>query len=243
MKEWFESWFDTKYYHTLYKNRDHSEAEGFIRNLFQFLDLEHDKKVLDLACGKGRHAIFVNSLGYPTTGVDLSAESIATAREKETDSLRFFQHDMREKIKTEKYDLVLNLFTSFGYFNELSDNQSVISAIYGYLNKGGTLVIDFLNVHQVQKALVEQETKMIDGITFHISRAVKNGFIIKDIRFIDEGKDYHFQEKVQLLTLTDFKGFLKAANFEISSIFGNYELDAFNAESDRLIIIAKKNQG
>ncbi len=242
MKAWFESWFDTPYYHILYKNRDHSEAEVFIPNLFGKLALSKDKKVLDLACGKGRHAIFVNSLGYPTTGVDLSAQSIQKAKENENERLHFFQHDMRLPLKSSKFDLVLNLFTSFGYFDQTDDNETMLNSVHSYLEENGKLVIDFFNAEKVKSDLVEEEIKTIEGIDFKRNKTITEGCIVKDIRFSDNGETYHFQEKVQLLDENDFRGFLSRANFTIEKIYGNYQFSEFDKDSDRLIIIAKKNK-
>lgn len=242
MKEWFESWFDTPYYHILYKDRSYSEAELFIRNLFGKLNLGKDKKVLDLACGKGRHAIYANSLGYHTTGVDLSGESIKIANEKASESLVFFQHDMRLPIEGESFDLVMNLFTSFGYFDRTDDNIRVLESVRTYLKDNGKLVIDFLNADKVVKDLVSVENKQIEGIDFEISKCIENGSVIKDIRFTDQGKAHHFQEKVQLLKRADFENFLSCSGFKIEGIYGDYRFNSFTPDSDRLIIIAKKNK-
>lgn len=240
MKEWFASWFDTHYYHVLYKDRDHKEAELFIQNLFNYLKVSELSRVLDLACGKGRHSTFINSLGYRTTGVDLSKDSICYANQFKTASLDFFVHDMREPIKDFKFDLVVNLFTSFGYFDNIDENQKVLRSIASYLNKNGILVIDFLNLNHVTKNLIPYEEKLIDGINFKIAKKIDKGFILKNIVFEDKGKQFDFQEKVQALTLTDFESILQNENFEIIDVFGNYNLDPLQTSSDRLIIIAKR---
>lgn len=240
MKEWFESWFDTHYYHILYKNRDHSEAELFIYNLFRELNLPYSAKILDLACGKGRHAILINSLGYDTTGVDLSKESIENAKRYENDHLRFFQHDMRDPILDRKFDVVLNLFTSFGYFQDKSENITVLKSVHTYLESDGLLLIDFMNAEKEVLDIVPQMTKEIDGIEFSISKRIEEDNIVKDIEFKDGGKAYRFQEKVQLLKLRDFEYFLDQAGFDVLNRFGNYKLDQFELNSDRLILLAKK---
>lgn len=240
MKEWFESWFDTPYYHILYKNRDFEEAELFIENLFDVLALDAKAEVLDLACGQGRHAIFVNSLGYRTTGVDLSARSIEQASKVATDTLDFFQHDMRYPIENRKFDLVLNLFTSFGYFGNKSDNIDVLKSVFTYLRPHGLLVIDFMNAKKEINQLVNDFSKIVDGIEFKISKQIEDDNIVKDIEFEANGEQFHYQEKVQLLTIEDFEDFLTAANFEIKALYGNYQLDAFTEDADRLIILAKK---
>ena len=75
-KDWFASWFDTTYYHILYKHRDQKEARLFMANLVAFLGLKRHDKILDLACGKGRHSLFLNSLGFDVVGADLSQNSV-----------------------------------------------------------------------------------------------------------------------------------------------------------------------
>ena len=125
-KDWFTSWFDTKYYHLLYKNRNDDEARLFVEHLVANLNLVPHAKVLDLACGKGRHSITLNRLGFDVLGVDLSSNSIEQAKEFENDTLHFDVCDMRKSYQKNKFDAVFNLFTSFGYFENKDDNTSVI---------------------------------------------------------------------------------------------------------------------
>lgn len=234
--EWFESWFDSKYYHILYKNRDDNEAEFFIKNLVQYLNLSGNEKVLDLACGKGRHAAILAQNNLITTGVDLSENSINEAKKLEKENLRFFTHDMRQPLN-EKFDIVFNLFTSFGYFNDKSDNIRVLKSIEKMLKNGGTAIIDFMNAKKVLKHLVKQEQKNIEGIKFHIERSIENGIIIKTINFEDNGNNYCFEERVQALNLNDFKQFSSETSLKLKSVFGNYDLSDFNEDtSDRLIL-------
>lgn len=239
-KEWFVTWFDTEYYHILYQNRDDREAELFISTLMNELKFPQRAKILDLACGKGRHSIYLNSLGYDVTGVDLSSESISTAQEQENESLRFFTHDMREPITGMKFDLVLNLFTSFGYFDNPDDNLKVLQSIRSYLKEEGRLVIDFMNVHRVIQNLVASETREFKGIEFQITRKVQAGHIIKTIEVDDQGKKSVFSEKVQALTLEDFEEMLEKTGFHLISTAGNYNLDNYSkSDSDRLILFAE----
>ena len=69
-KPWFESWFNTPYYHILYKERDMEEAQSFLKRLTDYLHMNANSKVLDVACGKGRHSLFLNQLGFDVTGID-----------------------------------------------------------------------------------------------------------------------------------------------------------------------------
>jgi len=236
---WFASWFDSKYYHLLYKDRDDKDAQLFMKHLTNYLNLPENGTILDLACGKGRHAVYLNSLEYKVTGVDLSKNSIDYATQFENDSLRFNVHDMRTTYP-ERFDAVFNLFTSFGYFEDENDNIKTLQAIQESLNKTGFGVIDFMNVDFIIENLVTEETKTVEQIDFHIKRYLKNNFIHKEIRFTDNNEDFFFTEKVQAITLNDFKEYLQKANITLLDIFGDYKLNKFYFKtSKRLILIFK----
>jgi len=236
---WFESWFDTEYYHILYKERNDEEAQLLMDNLTHYLNLPEDAKILDLACGKGRHAIYLNSLGFDVTGADLSENSIKEASVFANEKLHFKVHDMREMCN-EKYDAIFNLFTSFGYFEDDADNYKTIKAIHNSLTETGFAVIDFMNVDYVLENLVADEIKSVDGIDFHIKRYLKDGHIYKEIDFEDKGEKFHFTEKVQALRLEDFEKIMDEAGIYLLDIFGDYKLRKFfKTQSERLIMIFK----
>ncbi|WP_420574344.1 class I SAM-dependent methyltransferase [Kordia sp.] len=236
---WYASWFDTPYYHILYKDRGYDEAEAFMKQLVEFLNIPEEGTILDLACGKGRHSVFLNKMGYDVTGVDLSPNSIKHASQFANDSLRFEVHDMC-KPYPKQFDAVFNLFTSFGYFERESDNLDTITSIKSALNANGFGVIDFLNAEFVMENLVENEIKEIDGIIFRLHRYVEDGFIYKDIRFEADGRDHHYTEKVKALTLKDFESYFNAAAIDLLAIFGDYSLGKFDRKtSSRLIMIFK----
>tara|TARA_B110000003_G_scaffold273093_1_gene310191 strand:+ start:2506 stop:3228 length:723 start_codon:yes stop_codon:yes gene_type:complete len=238
---WFKNWFDSKYYHILYKDRDKKEAELFINNLIKFLNLKHGSRILDVACGKGRHAMYFNSLGFKVVGIDISHKSIQFAKKYQNSTLDFVIHDMRQEFQNNNFDLVTNLFTSFGYFKKNTDEKKAINSMANSMKKDGLLVIDFMNIEKVKKKLVAKEKKIIDNVTFDISRKIINGHIIKDIIIRDLNTENYFQEKVKTLDLYDFSNLIKEANMRIVDTFGNYNLDKFNAsKSDRLILICKK---
>jgi SAM-dependent methyltransferase len=238
-ENWFSTWFDTPYYHILYKNRNDKEAQGFMDNITEYLNIPGNGTILDLACGKGRHSIYLNKLGYQVTGVDLSENSIATANQSSNDTLEFKTHDMREPMN-ETYDAVFNLFTSFGYFDTHEDNIKTLKTIKESINEYGFGVIDFFNADYIIENLVAEETKEIDGITFNIKRTVENNKIIKEIRFSDNGETYFFTEKVAAFTLTDFEAMMEEAGIYLLEIFGDYKLRKFyKTQSERLIMIFK----
>ena len=240
-KEWFEEWFDTKFYHILYKKRDDDEARQFIDNLAKSLQFKQEQLFMDLACGKGRHSIYLNAKGFDVIGLDLSQQNISHAKQFENDKLHFFEHDMRDVFAENKFDFVLNLFTSFGYFSDESQNLLAVQAAANALKPGGKLVLDYMNSSKAIATLAPYYEKEVDGILFKISKVVEAGFILKNIDFSFENKDYHFQERVKAITLSDFKAYFAASGLELLDVFGSYQLTDFDEEtSNRMIFVAQK---
>ena len=239
--DWFASWFDTSFYHILYKNRDHKEARLFMANIASFLKLKKNDRILDLACGKGRHSLFLNSLGFDVVGVDLSKNSIDYANEFSNETLRFVQRDMRDPLNL-KYDGIFNLFTSFGYFeNDDEDLQVLINIKNGLKDENSIAVIDFLNVEKAIKNLVSEETIIRNDITFNIKRSFENSFIIKKIEVVTADKTYEYFERIKFLDLKKIKRYLDTVGLKLKHTFGDYDLQEFDQEnSNRLILILSK---
>jgi len=235
--EWFQNWFDTPYYHLLYDHRNEEEAEFFMKMLIQFLKLKNGDKVLDLPCGKGRHARFLNAQGFDVVGADLSKNSINAAKIFENEKLKFRIHDMRDPL-IGRYNAIFNLFTSFGYFNEEKTNLNVLQHFKNALLPNGHIVIDFLNIIKVESELVPETTIRKNSIDFKIKKYFKNDFLIKEISFEVEGKNHSYMEKLQCLDLKKMSAIANNINLDVSYIFGDYNLSPFEEQkSDRLILI------
>jgi SAM-dependent methyltransferase len=240
-KDWFKEWFNTPYYHQLYNNRNEEEAALFVSKLVEHLNFSSQDCILDLACGKGRHSVFLNQLGFCVWGMDLSTESIAYAKQFENQKLHFKVHDMRKPIKDLRFSHVLNLFTSFGYFESEADNLSVLQSVEHCLLPNGIFVLDFFNVQKIIEQLPMKETITKGNIQFFIEKKIEQNHIVKYISFEDKGKSFHFTEKVQALGLSDFIRLFDATKLQIMCTFGDFNLGDFDERSsDRLIIVAKK---
>ncbi|WP_139925184.1 cyclopropane-fatty-acyl-phospholipid synthase family protein [Hymenobacter sp. DG01] len=240
--EWFSTWFDSPYYHRLYRERNHEEARAFLGQLLRHVRPRPGARLLDLACGKGRHALYLSEQGYDVTGVDLSAESIRYARQFAHEHLHFYEHDMREPLPTGSFDLVLNLFTSFGYFEQETDNVVALRNAAAALRPGGKLIIDFMNTRLTLRELVAHETKQIDHTTFQLYRHFQNGFIVKEIRFRDdEQQEQYFEERVRALSQEQFEEYFQIAGLRLMTVWGDYQLGPFEPESSpRMIFVLKK---
>ncbi len=239
--EWFATWFDSPYYHVLYQSHDDSEAKTFIDNLLCALALPAGARILDLACGKGRHARYLAQQGFDVTGLDISAASIAFARHFEHEHLAFYQHDMRRPFRLNYFDGILNIFTSFGYFDTDKDHLLTLINVTKGLKPGGLFLLDFFNAAWVQQHLVDHETKILDGIKFQIRKSIRKGRVYKRVEFTTGGRRFHFRERVRLFTFEDFEQIFKKAGLELRRVFGGYDLSPFDPmTSRRLILIAQK---
>ena len=238
--KWYQSWFDTPYYHILYKHRDHHEAEVFIKNLISRFKIKTNQKVLDLACGKGRHSIYLNALGFEVLGVDLSPQNIQIANTFSNPTLRFKEYDMRSPLKT-KFDAIFNLFTSFGYFDMPSDDLKVINSIKQSLSSKGLGLIDFMNVQHVIDHLVPEETIHREGLIFNINRRFDGQSIVKNIEIIDNDQIYNYKEQVRAYRLKDFHNMLNANGLQLLNTFGDYNLSPFDETNSKRLILAFTN--
>ena len=234
------NWFNSDYYHILYKNRDKKEAEFFINNLIKKLKIKKKSKILVLACGVGRHSFYLNKKGMNVIGIDNSENNIKKAKKFENKFLKFKKKEMTED-QGQEFDFIFNLFTSFGYINE-KHNLNTFKSINNSLINHGILVIDYLNVFKLKEELVEKETKKIGNIIFNIKRSFKDNFIVKKIKIKDNNEIFYFEERVMELTKNDFQDYLKKFNFEILDVYGNYNLEKYHKNSERLIMIIKKSQ-
>lgn len=241
---WYASWFDSPYYPLLYRHRDFTEAEDFIGRICQYLQLEPGSTALDLACGRGRHALVMARQGLSVTGLDLSESSLQDARKLAEAhpalSIGFARHDMREVYAENSFDVVFNLFTSFGYFEDANDDHRVLIAIASALKPGGLFVFDYLHAPFVQETHVPSEELVIDEVHFSISRHITDDWIVKQIQLKDGEMEYRFFEKVRHYSPAQLEQLLQTAGFTILRKFGNYQLDAPGEDSPRCLFICQK---
>ena len=241
--EWFASWFDSEHYHRLYANRDRQEAGAFVDRLIERLDPAPGAAMLDLGCGSGRHSRSLAAHGFEVTGIDLSAASLARARGEAGSAVRFIEQDMRSPFGIRTFDYVFSLFTSFGYFENRRDHATVIRNIARSLKAGGTLVLDYLNVHHAETNLIAGETVSRGDARYQITRWSDAQAFFKRIVVDDPALAAPLEhvERVAKFSLADFQHLLSRAGFTIDGVFGDYGLGRFDpARSPRLIVVARK---
>jgi SAM-dependent methyltransferase len=236
--DWFEEWFGDDYLR-IYQHRDESEAEHAIKLISAHVRGRQIRAVLDLACGAGRHSQALCERWW-TVGLDLSAALLRVARKESADA-PYVRADMRElPFMAESFDLVVNLFTSFGYFDDDREHARVLACLRTAMRPGGMLVIDFLNASQVRRNLVPYDCRVENGITIEQSRIISpdNRFVEKTIRLRERGREY--VERVRLLSAGDLERMLEAAGFEVAHCFGDYAGSRWSENSPRTILFASR---
>src|SRR5450432_989269 len=241
--EWFKDWFNSPYYHLLYFNRDETEAAKFINLLLSRLQPAPDSFLIDVACGRGRHAKILAAGNFDVTGIDLSPESIAFAKSFETAKLHFYQHDMRLPFWINYFDYAFNFFTSFGYFRTRRENDDAIRTIAQAIKTKGVFVMDYLNVHYAEDHLIHQSEKQIDNVNFIITKWYDETHFYKKIIIEDEclREPLIFVEKVAKFSLGDFTEMFAYQGLQIQEVFGDYNFSNYDTRrSPRLVMIATK---
>lgn len=234
-------WFSSPYFHILYKNKNYQETQLFLDQLADFLALTPEHKILDLACGKGKHAIYLSKKGLDLTGLDISENNLRYGQKFAHERLRFVQQDMREPYQENHFDFILNLFTSFGFYDQDAENQKVFDAVYTMLKPGGRFFLDFVNPPVYERNLIPYELTIAQNIKFQVTQKIEDGILTKGIHFDDNGQDFHFEESIKLLPYDKFREHIEVSSLRLVQTLGGYDFSPFEeADSERMIFVLEK---
>jgi 2-polyprenyl-3-methyl-5-hydroxy-6-metoxy-1,4-benzoquinol methylase len=241
---WFESWFNTEEYLNVYRHRNESEALKHIDFILENTMIPPGSSVLDMACGPGRHSLILAKKGYDVTAVDLSENLLCVAgrlAEEAGLNIQFQKFDLREIKIDKKFDLIINLFTSFGYFEKDEENYKIFDVALKHLEYNGKFVIDFLNKKYLIKNLIEYSEDILLGRKIIQRRSIVEDRIIKNIEIETNGSSKFFYESVKLFSPEQLIFALNDRGLFVDRIFGDFEGNVFDPESsERIIIIAVK---
>ncbi|WP_373231421.1 class I SAM-dependent methyltransferase [Cohnella sp.] len=253
MGDWFTESFGEDYM-VVYRHRNLENAELEIGSMMKWMDLETNAAVLDIGCGTGRHAHALKSLGYRVTGLDLSEVLLSEARQRDDEGhLVWIKGDMRKlPLENDSFDATVNLFTSFGYFDEFKDNIRVLAEIKRVLKPEGRFLIDFLNPTFLKNTLVSASVRVDELTGLHISekRSIEGEFVVKRIEVKPQadqtghtGPSRHYEERVRLISLEQFKAMLEQTGLVLDSVYGGYEGSAYTADSSKRLILLGRRPG
>lgn len=220
MAEWFEEWFGEEYLE-LYPHRDTADAQRMIALLQRELPWQPGWRVLDAACGAGRHMVMLTAAGATPFGFDLSMALLRRA--SQATSRPLVRADLRRlPFRARSMDLTVNLFTSFGYFATDGEHAAALGEMLATVRPGGWFVIDFLNADHVRRTLVAQERCAIGGRTVDVRRALtSDGHYVRKSITIDDSRT--FEERVRLLEAEDLERMLGQQGATVIRRLGDYD--------------------
>lgn len=238
MSDWFKSWFGEEYI-ALYPHRDAEEARTVAELIAQRVKLPQTAQVLDLACGAGRHQRELCDRWW-TVGLDLSPALLRVARSADRDA-PLVRADMRRlSFASGAFDMVVNLFTSFGYFRDDQQHRIVLAEVARVTRTGGWFVLDFLNAPQVRDTLVPFDRQQVGSRVIDQEREISldGRYVRKTITLLDE--DRTFVERVRLFDPDELEALLTATGFEVDGVIGGYDGRPLERSSERAIFFARR---
>ena len=242
--EWYKNWFNSEEYLKVYRHRDQKEANELVQLVIDSIDVSKVKNVLDMASGSGRHAEIFAKKGFNVTAVDLSENLISIGKknaESENVKIEFVHSDIRRFDPNIKYHLILNLFTSIGYFEKDEENYFILNKAYNLLENNGYFVLDYFNKSFVENNLVPSTVDEFDGSVITQNRFIEGERIIKEITIDNKGKINKYFESVRMFSKDELINMLQKLGFRIIKTFGDFMGNSFELESSpRIIIIAGK---
>lgn len=233
---WYQEWFGEEYLE-LYSHRDADEAREqvrFCRDQFGTLP----GRLLDLACGTGRHIQELQCAGYEVVGCDLSYTLLQSGL-GENGEMSVVRADMRSlPFGTASFSGLVNFFTSFGYFATEEENLRVVREMSRVLKADGLFLFDYLNVQRELDQLVQHETRETPMGHVHIERWFDRSDRSFNKRITIAGRRY--LERVRGYDLDEIAVMFTSHGLTIRSTFGDFDGSPFTTRSPRLIIVGGK---
>lgn len=234
---WYKHWFNEDYLQ-LYPHRDEAEAERCVALIRRTLPWRDGWRALDVACGAGRHSRALEAAGARTVGVDLSRTLLQIAQQMTAAPL--VRADMRAlPIRRESFDLVVNLFTSFGYFTTDAEHEGALAEMCGALRPGGWFVIDYLNAPQVRASLVAAEHTLLGGVHAEVTRALEeDGAVVVKRIVTEDGR--RFRERVRLFSPAELVALVEGCGVQVRYRLGDYDGAPIGLATPRAILMGER---
>jgi SAM-dependent methyltransferase len=246
MTRWYEDpdfWMAN--YPRLFTPRRMESAEGDIVCIEKLAALSPPAQVLDLCCGPGRHSVALARRGYAVTGVDLTPEYLTLA-EKLAGSAgvtpEFIHSDMRDYCLPAGFDLAINLFTSFGYFEASEEDHQVLSNVHASLKPKGIFVMDMMGKEILARSFQEREWIEENGALLLEKRRICRdwSWITNHLTVIEAGEQKTFEISHRLYSAVELKSALRQAGFKTVTVYGNLQGAPYDHTAERLVAVARR---
>ena len=258
-KQWWETLFDDKYLVTYVDRITEETTRAQLEFLEKSLLLPSEATILDLACGYGRLSVPLAREGYRVTGYDFSEYLLNIAQQEAKAAglgLRFVKGDMRHLHFDNEFDAIINIFTSFGYFESVEEDLAVLNGVCRGLKEGGYFLMDFANSPKVMSWLYENG--VIDRETGEIiserTETLSNGLTVTQIERLDvgtlrwqmkrswreKGKERSYRTNVRMYFLAELRQLTEEAGLRVERVYGDFDASPYQADSRRILILSRK---
>ena len=241
-RRWYEDFFGPDYL----VRYVHPETEAQVESIEKILHLPKDSRILDVACGSGRHTVLLAKHGYRVTGFDLSKALLAEARKaarlahvKPT----FVEGDVRRLRYANAFDAAISMFTSFGYFDRQEEDREVLRGIARALRPRGKFLMELFNRDSLVATLPQQNWQARDGGVVVLEDAsfdlLRGRFETRQI-IIDHKGTREYTASVRAYTLAELKEMLDGTGLFVHRVLGGLDLSPYTARSRRMVLYAVK---
>ncbi len=239
-----ENWYVRSFgplYGLVYRHRDDASARREVDQLADLLGLRVGARVLDVGCGAGRHLAAMLELGFDGYGVDLSESLLKQAHRRHGLLGRLIRADMRALPLAAGFDAAVNLFTSFGYFPDESQDRVAIRQMVGVLRRGGVLAMDLMNPPHVVRHIEPTDCEGIDGLVVEHHRRIADRRVIKETTVTEiSGAVHRFAESVRMYGESELREMLQGAGLTDIRFYGSLDGEPLTDESTRLVVVGVK---
>jgi len=229
----------------IFTNKRMSAASEEVEQLISLLDLQPGANICDFCCGTGRHSLELARRQFQATGVDRTAFYLQKARNKanaEGLNIEFIQEDVRNFCRPNSFDAVINLFTSFGYFEDPVDDKRVLQNIYKSLKNSGKLLIELMGKEVLARIFRERDWRDEDGIIILEERKVAANWDLIENRWVilKDGKKHEYRFSHRLYSAVELCSLLSKCGFEQTDVYGDLSGSSYDHTAKRLVVVANK---
>jgi SAM-dependent methyltransferase len=241
---WWQKFFD-EHYLKIYKDLE-KETSREVECIIKMMDLKPEAKLLDLCCGYGRHSIDFAQRGFEVTGYDLSDSFIEKAKKDSLElglKIEFVRGDMRKLPFDHQFNAVVNIFTSFGFFDKESDDMKVTKGVSRALKKGGLFLLDLKNreylIRNFQRRRWTQKEDFVWLEDSFFDLFTSRWETTRTLLF-GNGRKKEYSFSLRMYTFTEILNLLKKSGFILEAVYGDFDFREYSLDSPRMILISRK---
>jgi len=229
----------------LFTSKRISDANEEVEQFISLLNLQPGLRVCDLCCGVGRHSLELARRGFRVTAVDRTKLYLETAKEKAENEgldIKFLQEDVRSFFRPNSFEVVINLYTSFGYFEDPEDNRNTLKNIYKSLKNDGKLLLELIGKEVLARIFRERDWREEEDMLILEERKPSKDWGTIENRWIifKDGKKYEYSFSHKLYSAVELSNLLQECGFKRVDVYGDFGGSPYDHQAKRLVLVACK---